>query len=188
MRSLGSSLALLLFPASLLACDPPPAAPTNAAPSASGQASASSPASAQASAPSGAPAPVCAEPPDLTKLPGEQPTAPWTTSPTCLRYSELKVGAGAQPKSRLSTVRTHYTGWLPDGTKFDSSVDRGKPLDIRLSQVVKGWTEGLLGMKVGGKRKLVIPYELGYGDGGKGNIPPKATLIFDVELVDVLVE
>jgi peptidylprolyl isomerase len=182
MRRLGTLLAAS-FPF-IAACDPPPSAPQNAVPSASASVLSSAPSSSAASAP----APVCAEPPDLTKLPGEQPKGTWMTSATCLRYTELVVGTGAQPKSRLSTVRTHYTGWLPDGTKFDSSVDRGKPLDIRLSQVVKGWTEGLLGMKVGGKRKLVIPYELGYGDAGKGNIPPKATLIFDVELVDVLVE
>ena len=134
------------------------------------------------------PAPVCKETTDLSKVPGAPVTGQWVTTPSCLRYTVLSPGTGPSPKSRLSTVRAHYTGWLVDGTTFDSSVARGKPFDFRLSQVVPGWTEALLGMKAGEKRKLVIPYQLAYGREGNGTIPPKATLIFDVELLDVLVE
>ena len=131
---------------------------------------------------------MCKETTDLSKVPGAPVTGQWITTPSCLRYTVLNPGSGASPKSRLSTVRAHYTGWLVDGTTFDSSVARGKPFDFRLSQVVPGWTEALLGMKAGEKRKLVIPYQLAYGREGNGTIPPKATLIFDVELLDVLVE
>ncbi len=147
----------------------------------------------QAAPVTSAPARTCDAPPDFAKLPGvptvnEPGSAGWVTQPSCLRTYDVVVGKGAQPKSRLSTVRVHYTGYLLDGTKFDSSVDRGKAFDTRLSQVVPGWTEGLLGMKAGGKRKLVIPAYLGYGNKGQGPIPANATLVFDVELLDVLVE
>ena len=83
-------------------------------------------------------------------------------------------------------LTVHYTGTLQNGTKFDSSVDRGKPYQFRLGSgsVIKGWDEGLLGMKVGGKRKLTIPAALGYGARGSANIPPNSTLLFDVELLD----
>lgn len=124
---------------------------------------------------------------ELGGLPGEPVVGEWATTPSCLRYSVLRPGAGEQPRSRLSTVRAHYTGWLTDGTQFDSSHSRGKPFDFRLSQVIPGWTEAMLGMRVGEKRKLVIPYKLAYGREGNGTIPPKATLVFDVELLDVLV-
>jgi FKBP-type peptidyl-prolyl cis-trans isomerase len=109
------------------------------------------------------------------------------TTPSGLKYWELKKGAGAVAKAG-DTVHVHYTGWLTDGKKFDSSVDRGSPFDFKLGagMVIKGWDEGVAGMKIGGKRQLHIPAELGYGARGAGNaIPPNAELIFDVELLGV---
>jgi len=105
-----------------------------------------------------------------------------------LQYWDLKEGTGAGASAGKS-VSVHYTGWLAsNGKKFDSSVDRGQPLMFQLGagQVIKGWDEGVSGMKVGGKRQLRIPPELGYGSRGAGGvIPPNATLIFDVELLAV---
>mmetsp|Transcript_13157 Transcript_13157/g.33366 ORF Transcript_13157/g.33366 Transcript_13157/m.33366 type:complete len:107 (-) Transcript_13157:260-580(-) len=103
---------------------------------------------------------------------------------------DVKVGDGAIPAVG-QMVKVHYTGYLDKfgGRKFDSSRDRGKPLSFKVGtgQVIKGWDEGLLSMKIGGKRKLIIPPELAYGDRGAGGgvIPPKATLYFDVELVGI---
>ena len=110
-----------------------------------------------------------------------------TTTPSGLQYWDVVVGTGAAATAG-SQVSVHYTGWLPSGEKFDSSVDRGQPFSFPLGagQVIKGWDEGVAGMKVGGKRQLRIPPELGYGARGAGGvIPPNATLIFDVELLAV---
>jgi FKBP-type peptidyl-prolyl cis-trans isomerase len=107
---------------------------------------------------------------------------------TGLKYQDLKVGEGAEAVAGKA-VEVHYTGWLEEsGKKFDSSVDRGKPFSFRLGagQVIKGWDQGVAGMKVGGKRKLTIPPALGYGKTGAGEvIPPGATLVFEVELLGV---
>jgi FKBP-type peptidyl-prolyl cis-trans isomerase len=102
-------------------------------------------------------------------------------------YMDLTEGDGPTPPSSTSTVRVHYTGWLRNGKKFDSSYDRNAPAEFALNKVIPGWTEGVGSMKVGGKRKLIIPYKLGYGEKGEPpNIPPKATLVFDVELLSIV--
>ncbi|MCS6292865.1 MAG: FKBP-type peptidyl-prolyl cis-trans isomerase [Nitrospira sp.] len=109
------------------------------------------------------------------------------TTSSGLQYIDQVVGTGDTAKAG-QTVSVHYTGWLTNGKKFDSSVDRGQPFSFRLGvgQVIKGWDEGVQGMKIGGKRKLTIPSNLGYGARGAGGlIPPHATLVFDVELLGV---
>jgi FKBP-type peptidyl-prolyl cis-trans isomerase FkpA len=109
-------------------------------------------------------------------------------TPSGLIYWDIRVGNGEVAKEG-SHVRVHYTGWLTNGKKFDSSVDAGKPFDFTIGngEVIKGWEEGVAGMRVGGKRQLRIPPDLGYGAEGTpgGPIPPNATLIFDVQLLGV---
>ena len=102
-----------------------------------------------------------------------------------LRYRKVKEGNGRRPKA-TDVVQVHYTGTMIDGTKFDSSVDRGQPAKFGLNQVIKGWTEGLQLMDEGSKYILYIPYNLAYGTRGAGTIPPGATLIFEVELIKII--
>ena len=116
--------------------------------------------------------------------PGKEVTV---TTPSGLKYIDLVPGTGATPKAGQAVI-VHYTGTLEDGTKFDSSRDRNQPFSFPLGQgrVIKGWDEGISDMRVGGRRKLIIPPELGYGARGAGGvIPPNATLIFDVELLRI---
>jgi peptidylprolyl isomerase len=114
-----------------------------------------------------------------------------TQTPSGLSYEDTQVGTGTSPQ-RGQTCVMHYTGWLwvngKKGSKFDSSVDRGEPFEFPLGMghVIKGWDEGVATMKIGGKRTLLIPPQLGYGDrGAPGAIPPKATLLFEVELLRI---
>jgi FKBP-type peptidyl-prolyl cis-trans isomerase len=109
------------------------------------------------------------------------------TTKSGLKYKELRVGNGAEAKAG-NTVSVHYTGTFTDGKKFDSSLDRKEPFPFKLGagMVIKGWDEGVAGMKVGGKRKLMVPYKLAYGERGFGDtIPPKTDLVFEVELLEV---
>ncbi len=128
---------------------------------------------------------------DYSKVPDELPGEPVegepVTTETGLMYYDLVVGEGEMPMDSTVTVMVHYTGYLNDGTKFDSSIDRGEPTKFPLNRVIQGWTEGVSSMKVGGKRKLVVPFGLGYGESGAGqSIPPRATLIFDIELIEIV--
>ena len=110
------------------------------------------------------------------------------TTDSGLQYEELQEGSGAEVIGRGQTVVVHYTGWLEDGTKFDSSLDRNDPFSFPVARgyVIRGWDEGVVGMKIGGKRKLTIPPDLGYGAQGAGGvIPPNATLIFEIELLEI---
>lgn len=115
-------------------------------------------------------------------------TPQMVTTDTGLQYEILTEGTGEVAKDG-DAVKVHYTGWLTDGTKFDSSVDRGEPFQfvVGAGMVIRGWDEGVAGMAVGETRKLTIPAELGYGEYGAGGIiPGGATLIFDVELVEIV--
>jgi len=108
-------------------------------------------------------------------------------TPSGLKYLDLKIGEGVEAATG-KIVAVHYVGWLKDGTKFDSSRDRDRPFTFRLGagDAIKGWDEGLVGMKVGGKRKLVIPPELGFGKQGVGSVvPPNAVLFYEFELLEV---
>ncbi len=142
-----------------------------------------------------------ADQPSTTTTPTDQsatqpqqttPTETQTPTPTAdvteLKIEDLVVGKGVAAKTG-DVVTVHYTGWLTDGTKFDSSVDRGQPLDpftLGAGSVIPGWDQGLVGMKVGGKRKLTIPPSMGYGEQGYPPvIPPNATLVFDVEMLKI---
>lgn len=107
------------------------------------------------------------------------------TTDSGLVYVDLTDGDGPTPE-KTDRVEVHYTGWLLDGSKFDSSVDRGKPAEFAVTGVIKGWTEALLTMRVGGKRKLIIPPDLAYGARGRPSIPPNSTLVFDVELLRII--
>ncbi len=143
---------------------------------------------------SGTPAPTGG----ARSAPAGQDAAPATSGATAgkevilpngLRIQDLMVGDGAIAESGHA-VALHYTGWLTDGTRFDSSLDRHQPLQFRIGaqprEVIRGWDEGVRGMRVGGKRKLTIPPELGYGERGyRGLIPPNATLVFELELLNI---
>jgi peptidylprolyl isomerase len=122
-----------------------------------------------------------------SNYPGWATTKQPETTSTGLKYIDMEVGNGASPQSGQQVV-VHYSGYLTNGTKFDSSVDRGEALAFAIGagEVIQGWDEGIMSMKVGGKRKLIIPSHLGYGASGSPPvIPPNAELIFDVELLEV---
>jgi FKBP-type peptidyl-prolyl cis-trans isomerase FkpA len=111
-----------------------------------------------------------------------------TTTPSGLRYTDIETGSGETATGAGQTIIVHYTGWLEDGTRFDSSKDRNEPFSFPLdcNFVIRGWDEGVKGMQVGGVRRLVVPPELGYGARGAGGvIPPNATLVFEIELLEI---
>lgn len=111
-----------------------------------------------------------------------------TTTASGLQYTDIETGTGDTVTGAGQTLIVHYTGWLEDGTKFDSSKDHNQPFSFPLdcNFVIRGWDEGVKGMQVGGVRRLVVPPELGYGDrGAAGVIPPNATLVFEIELLEI---
>jgi len=121
----------------------------------------------------------------LAQAGDDQPGPKTVKTPSGLQYQDIRAGSGSSPEPGQMVV-VHYTGWLTDGKKFDSSLDRNEPFSFTLGrgQVIRGWDEGVATMKPGGKRRLIIPPNLGYGASGAGDaIPPNATLVFDVELL-----
>jgi FKBP-type peptidyl-prolyl cis-trans isomerase len=133
----------------------------------------------QPSTPAGTEASAAAPAPEPT------PAAPTTPDVTALVVKDIKVGTGTAAKAG-DKVTVNYTGWLTDGTKFDSSIGREPfPFTLGAGMVIPGWDQGVAGMKVGGKRKLTIPPDLAYGAQGQGPIPPNATLVFEVELLSI---
>jgi len=135
----------------------------------------------------GADAPAAAEESVMSETAGPPPvTGDTTTTASGLKLIAIEDGSGAMAQQG-QVVRVHYTGYLTDGTKFDSSLDRGTPFEFQLGtgRVIPGWDEALALMQVGDKRRLIIPPELAYGAGGRGQIPPNATLIFDVEFLGI---
>ncbi|RMG27435.1 MAG: FKBP-type peptidyl-prolyl cis-trans isomerase [Gammaproteobacteria bacterium] len=104
-----------------------------------------------------------------------------------LQIEDLEIGSGPAVRGRGQTLKVHYTGWLEDGTRFDSSRERGEPFSfpVDCDYVIPGWDQGVKGMRVGGRRRLVIPPHLAYGERGAGPIPPGATLVFEIELLEI---
>jgi len=121
---------------------------------------------------------------EIPRFPGVPVQGDWTETKSGLKYYDIVVGQGEKPAGPTTVVRVNYTVWLTDGTQIDSS--NGKPYQTALNAVIAGWTQGVGSMQVGGKRKLIVPHDLAYGPNGRGGIPPKATLIFDVELVEIV--
>jgi peptidylprolyl isomerase len=182
--------ALTLSLSALLAagCDPAPKTAEGGGTAPSAEATPvpeTTPASGEVGPPAPPPGPPAAASGGYDTKPFKGNGKPVTTK-TGLKYEDMTVGTGKEAKPG-DTVVVHYTGTLENGTKFDSSRDRGEPATFSLNQVVPGFGEGIAGMKVGGRRKLTIPAKLGYGDSPPPGapIPPGATLIFDVELIDV---
>ena len=129
----------------------------------------------------------CSSEPETPSTPAQVAEADYVTTDSGLKYHDLKKGIGPVPRPGLS-VKVHYTGWLTDGRIFDSSVIKGKPYEFVLGsgRVIKGWEEGVASMNVGTKRQLVVPPDLGYGSQGAGSvIPPNATLVFEIELLEI---
>ena len=134
----------------------------------------------------GATAPAPAPSPASAPAPAASASADWKTTASGLKYQAMKQGTGTVSPKATDTVTVHYHGTFPDGTVFDSSVQRGEPISFPLNRVIKGWTEGVQLMKVGDKFRFEIPPALAYGDASPSPaIPPNSTLVFEVELLDI---